>query len=282
MAGFTPVRTNDWSWDIEVTFDKNRSLVKKLWEDVKEYAIFNQYGVQYNAVVGQPLGVFSIPASEKVTDLNSPYYGYTVVNNTGFIIESDTEQEILGGSQPDFTLGITTRLQYRNLTFSILGDWRKGGYMYSGTAYLSLYTGNSTYTLFNERNSYIIPHSVKIVDGQYVENNIMIKADQVNYALGNPYFNPEVRKGIVIPKDYFKIREVALSYQIPDVYLSRTPLKAASVSLIGRNLFLFTPKKNNYVDPEASNLGDDILSEFGETTGLSSVRNYGFNIKLSF
>lgn len=110
----------------------------------------------------------------------------------------------------------------------------------------------------------------------------MIRADQISYALGNPSINPEVRKGYVIPKDYFKIREIALSYTLPEKYLIRTPLTAASFSLIGRNLFLFTPKKNNYVDPEVSNFGDDILTEFGETSGGSSTRNYGLGIKLSF
>ncbi|MCC8094516.1 MAG: SusC/RagA family TonB-linked outer membrane protein [Tannerellaceae bacterium] len=230
---FTFVHTYNWKWDVGITFARNRSLVKKLWEDVQEYTIFGQLGVQYVAAVGYPIGVFTIPAAEKVTDENSPYYGYTVVNNNGFIIESDTEKEVLGYSQPDFTMGIRSSLKYKNVQFTLLGDWRKGGYMYSGTAFISLYNGNSTHTLFNERNSYIVPNSVKIVNGEYVENNLMIKTNQINYALGNPSFNPEVRRGYIIPKDYFKIREISLSYLIPETYLQCIPVTSASVSLVG-------------------------------------------------
>lgn len=135
MMDLIVLQTYDWKWELGVTFAKNKSLVKKLWDNVTEYTIVSQLGVQYIAMVGQPLGVFSIPASEKVTDENSPYYGYTVVNNSGFPIESDTQKEILGGSQPDFTMGFTTHLKYKNLSLHVAGDWRKGGYMYSGTAF---------------------------------------------------------------------------------------------------------------------------------------------------
>ncbi len=64
--------------------------------------------------------------------------------------------------------------------------------------------------------------------------------------------------------------------------LAKTPFQQVSLALVGRNLLLFTPKENNYVDPEVSNLGNDLLSEFGETTGTSSTRNIGVNVKVVF
>ena len=44
----------------------------------------------------------------------------------------------------------------------------------------------------------------------------------------------------------------------------------------------FIGQQYNYVDPEVSNLGNDLLSEFGETTGTSSTRNIGVNVKVVF
>ena len=86
----------------------------------------------------------------------------------------------------------------------------------------------------------------------------------------------------VIPKDYFKIREITLSYDVPKKFLSSTPLSKVVLSFIGRNLFLFTPKKNNYVDPEVANMGNDLNSEFGEISSAASYRTFGGAIKVEF
>ena len=135
---------------------------------------------------------------------------------------------------------------------------------------------------FTLPNSFIYPHSVKVVNGQYVENNIPVRADEMYNALGNYSYSPEVRRHFIIPKDYFRLREVSLSYSFPKSMLAKTPFQQVSLALVGRNLLLFTPKENNYVDPEVSNLGNDLLSEFGETTGTSSTRNIGVNVKVVF
>ncbi|WP_419520750.1 hypothetical protein, partial [Alistipes putredinis] len=37
---------------------------------------------------------------------------------------------------------------------------------------------------------------------------------------------------------------------------------------VGHNLLLITPKHQNYIDPESSNFGNDISSEFGENLFL--------------
>ena len=58
------------------------------------------------------------------------------------------------------------------------------------------------------------------------------------------------------------------------------PILYGQVSLIGRNLFMWTPKKNNYVDPEGTNYGNDILSEIGEFGAAPTNRTFGGGIKV--
>lgn len=278
----TPVRKGDWEWEVGVTFAKNNSKVIELWDGLEEYSYTSSRGVYYVLREGGPIGEFRIPAVAKVTDKNSPYYGYEIVNNNGWYNTDATSYEYLGCSQANFTMGFTTNLKWKDLSFSLVGDWRNGGHMYSETAYISHFNGNSTQTVYNERDSYIIPHTVKVVNGEYVENNIPVKANQMNYAQGNYSYNQQLRRHFVLPRDYFKIREVALSYNLPSKLLKKTFLNQVTISAIGRNLFLGTPERNNYVDPEASNLGNDLLSEFGESGGTISTRNYGFGLKVVF
>lgn len=282
MVNVTPIRTKDWEWNVGATFSKNNSKVKELWDGLDEYTYTSWRGVEYVLKVGGPVAQYRVPMANRVTDKNSPYYGYTIVDNNGFQSDSQTEKEYIGSSEADFTMGFNTTLKWKNFTFSATADWRKGGYMVSNTSYITHFNGNSTQTVFNERNSFIYPNSVRVVNGEYVENNIPVYSNNMNYAQGNYSYSPQARREFVIPKDYFKLREVVLSYNFPKNMLDKTPFKQLMVSLVGRNLLLFTPKKNNYVDPEVSNLGNDLMSEFGETIGTSSTRNFGGSIKVVF
>lgn len=282
MLNVTPVRTKDWEWEVGATFTKNWSKVVELWDGLDEYTYTTWRGIEYVMKVGEPVGVFRIPSVATVTDKDSPFYGYQIVNNNGFLTQSNTEKEVVGASQPDFILGLNTSLKWKNLRLTVVGDWHKGGYLVSHTSYISHFNGNSTQTVFNERNSFVYPQSVKVVNGEYVENNIPVKANQMNYAVGNYSYNPELRRDFILPRDYFKIREITLTYDFPGQWLKKTPFTKVAVSLIGRNLFLITAKKNNYVDPEATNMGNDLYSEFGETTGVSSTRNIGGALKVVF
>ncbi|MFT4224421.1 SusC/RagA family TonB-linked outer membrane protein [Dysgonomonas sp.] len=281
-AGVTPVRSHDWEWNVNATFTKNTGKVLELWDGLQEYNIVSWRGIEYRMRLGEKIGTFQVPDVARVTDENSPYYGYMIVNNNGFPTQATTAKKIIGSSQPDFILGLNTSIKYKDFRLTVVGDWHKGGWMASNTSYITHFNGNSTQTVYNERNSFIYPKSVKIVNGQYVENNIPVMANQVNYALGNYSYNPLIRDEIVIPKDFFKIREITLSYDLPKKTLSKTPLSKVTLSFIGRNLFLFTPKKNNYVDPEVANMGNDLSSEFGELSSAASYRSIGGAIKVEF
>ena len=83
-------------------------------------------------------------------------------------------------------------------------------------------------------------------------------------------FGPNIMK-----KDYMKLREVTITYNLPASKLGKT-FKGASVSLVGRNLLYF-----------AKGLDDLDLDQFPGMTGYSALqsptmRRYGININLTF
>lgn len=277
----TPVRAGDWEWEIGTTFAKNNSKVIELWDGLDEYSYTSSYSVYGVLKVGEPLLQFRIPALQTVEDPNSPYYGYTVVNNNGVPIVDSSKYKYLGSSQPDFTMGFNTTLRWKDFTFTAVGDWRHGGVMYSRTANITGFNGNATFTVQNERDPFILPKTVKQVNGEYVENNIPIMASYWPTAFGNQSM-ARVRENWVLPKDYFKLREVTLAYTLPSKLIKKSFLKQVTVSAIGRNLYLGTPAENNLVDPESTNLGNDLTSEFGESGGTISTRNFGFGLKVVF
>ncbi|MDR0972714.1 MAG: SusC/RagA family TonB-linked outer membrane protein [Prevotellaceae bacterium] len=282
LASVTPVRTRDWEWEVGVSFSKNWSKVVELWDDVTEYNLRNFRGVYQTMKVGEPISVLRLYDANKVLDTTSPYYGYYIVNNNGYYVVSGTEMKTIGPTQPDFIAGVTTSLKYKNFRLYVVGDWHAGGWMTSNTAYITHFNGNATPTLYNERRSFIFPHSVKQVNGEYVENNIPVAETNMYAVLGNYSTNPTIREQFTLPRDYFKIREITLTYDMPRSLIAKLPVSKLSLSLIGRNLFMWTPKANNYVDPEVSNRGNDLASELGESTSTLSMRNIGASIKVEF
>ena len=89
-------------------------------------------------------------------------------------------------------------------------------------------------------------------------------------------------ENMVLDRTFVKLRELTLSYAIPKRIMANCPLKALEVSLVGRNLLMWTPKTNNFVDPEATNYGNDLLSDFGEFSAGPSSRFFGGNVKITF
>ncbi|TCN70252.1 SusC/RagA family TonB-linked outer membrane protein [Acetobacteroides hydrogenigenes] len=280
-----PVRTSDLEWEVGVTFAKNKSKVKELWAGTDRYRIASGYEIDFMAIVGQPLGQFLAPAELRVAE--GEHAGKIVVNSAGRPLVDAGKKDNVGTSQPDFTMGFNTRLTYKGITLSGVFDWRKGGQFWSYTSHIMNFNGNATKTTFNERQPFVIPNSVKQagVDANgkpiYVENDIPI----TNYETYNYYNNSKntpIQKTFVLPKDYLKLREIAVSYSLPKKFFKSGYVKGVSIGVVGRNLFLWTPKDNNFVDPEATNYGNDITSELGEFAAAPTTRNYGGSIKIVF
>ncbi|MEN6618604.1 MAG: SusC/RagA family TonB-linked outer membrane protein [Rikenellaceae bacterium] len=277
MLSGTPIKTKDVQWNIGATFTKNWSEVKKLWDDVKEYTMTSAYQVSYVAEVGKPLGQFKIPAVLKDEQ------GRTVVTSAGLPQIDNTKKETLGTSNADFQMGFNTKISYKDFSLSAVLDWRKGGYFYCYTAQLYYFSGNATPTVYNDRQPFIVPNSVKKAsDGSYVENDIPIRwANTYNYY--NNASNYSQYKNWVLKKDYVKLRELVLSYNLPKKICEKTKaIQGVTISAIGRNLFMWTPKENNFVDPEGTNYGNDITSEFGEFASAPTYRTFGGSIKITF
>jgi hypothetical protein len=158
--------------------------------------------------------------------------------------------------------------------------------MYSYTKRLSHFTGNGLETTYNNRNPFIIPNSVVevltngVVTG-YKENTKAVGFEDITdfYNAGN---NPGIENTHVIDKSFVRLRSVALTYNFPSAIIRRMGLQNASLSVYGKNLALWTPNENPYVDPELSTFGSGLLSEQGEFAANPTQRTYGASIKLTF
>lgn len=275
VLNLIPIKTENFQWDFTTTFAKNKSKVTDVIGDTQKVLLAQNYGVSFNAVVGQPLGVFStfVPTTNDL--------GQFIVDGDGYYVATSDEQ-IVGTSERDFVMGFKNTFKYKNLALSFGIDWKQGGDMYSYTKRLSYFTGNGIETIYNDRNPFIIPNSVvDNGDGTYSENTTPVSYEHIT-DFYNTQNNPGSERAHVIDKTFVRLRDVSLTYNIPAKLFKNTGIAAASFSIYGKNLALWTPGENSYVDPELSTFGTGLLSEQGEFGTNPSQSSYGATLKLTF
>jgi hypothetical protein len=281
----TPVLTRDFRWDMTYTFTKNVNKVEELYDDVQSTTIYGlTAGPQLDVVVGEPLGVWRDYKVETVDDEASPYFGKTIVDMvTGYPVMSSTEKEILGKADPNFMMGLNNVLSYKNLSLGFAFDYRKGGLMYSATKSIAMFTGNEVSTTYNDRDAWVWPDAVyENLDGEYVENNIPVDAYYNMNGVHYDNYNYYKYRDLLVDKTYLKLREVNLTYRLPAKWFEGLKwLSGAEASVIGRNLLMWTPKQG-LIDPDMTNYGNDLTSQFGEFYGAPSVRTFGGSLKVIF
>jgi TonB-linked SusC/RagA family outer membrane protein len=276
VLNIVPVRTEDFEWNFTTTFTKNKSEITNILGDTKKLALATNYGVSFNAVLGEPLGVFYAVVPKK-NDL-----GQYIVNPTSGMYEVTDDEQKIGTSQRDFIMGFKNKITYKDLSLSFGIDWKQGGQMYSYTKRLSHFSGNGIETTYNGRNAFIIPNSVvENTDGTFSENTTAISSENVTNFY-NTQNNPGIEQTHVIDKTFVRLRDVSLTYNVPSSIIKNMGLSNAAFSIYGKNLALWTPNENPYIDPELSTYGSGLLSEQGEFGANPSQRTYGASIKLTF
>ncbi len=289
-VGIVPVRTKDWEWHLGYTFSKNNNKVKSLWDDVQEYQIYGlTKGPQLKSKVGESLTTWVDYKINKVEDKSSPYYGMTIVNqNTGLPTYDESNYTTLGKAEEDYTMGLNNTIRYKRLSFGFNFDFRHGGLMYSATKATLYFTGNAEETMYNLRDPWIYPNSVVQVgkDGAgnpvYAENDRPINSFYNVHGLYNDANNYAVYRDFLIEKTYVKLRELNISYTLPDKWFENVRwLSSINVSLVGRNLLMWTPNQG-LVDPDNTNYGNDLTSQYGEYFSAPSTRTFGGSVKIVF
>lgn len=272
----TPIRTKDMEWEVFGNYSKNTNILDELTDGLDVLQIGGTNSMNYVARPGHPVGLY------EGTVLAKDDQGRTIVNAQG-LPTFDSEYQVLGNSQNDFRIGGGTSLKYKNYRVHATFDYRKGGKMYSRTAEILYFTGNALPTTYNDRQPFIVPNSVQVVGGTSVENTTPISGFANNM---NLYYNQSYNAGIgaaysLVDKTFFKLRELSLTYEVPKTVLPKQ-ISNLELSLVGTNLFIWTPNSNLYTDPEQTTFGNDLNADFGDFGATPTTRSIGFNVRLGF
>lgn len=295
----TPLKNpTGFSWDIDVNWSANRSTVKELYTDpesgqeINNYVMADRY-ITVEARVGERMGdmygigferVSSDP-NDKYYDASGQYVGQVVYSANGKPVAT-TERIKLGNYNPDWMAGVRNTFNYKGVGLSILFDTRQGGEIYSHTQTVGREGGiivetlegrQDGYDLTKEGNGVIGDGVVQGADGSFAPNTTKLSAREwhTSYTLGR-----RLVEGVIYDASFTKLREVQLSYTIPNKILGKSGVRDITLSIVGRNLMLWS--KVPHVDPETASTSGGTIIPGVESVAIPSTKSFGVNVGLKF
>ncbi len=271
------IKSRMFDWRMYGSWAKNENIVKEIIQndvDNDELVIYNNpvhfagHGsLNIIAAEGLPFGTF------KGTTYVYDDQGRIVVDAVGNPKQSDN-LEYLGSYQPDFLASLGTELTFKKrLTVRALLDGKKGGLFYSGTKLSTENNGTAITTITNDRLPFVVPNSV-VEDGNggYTPNTTETNA----YAItrGTP------AGAYLLDASYLKLREVAISYNIPTSNIRF--IEGLTIGVFAKNLKYWVAKENTFADPEVGGVGAASDAAGIETTTTPTSKSFGVELKLNF
>lgn len=319
LVSANPIRTKNFSWDMNVNFTRNRNKIIELAEGVTskelEYAFgadvvsVARVGKQYGLIITN-YGYATNEAGQKLLKANGSYYR-----------NSDLGQPAkeLGTMMEKFLASTSQNFRFKNIFLSFQIDAKIGGLMSSATHQYGSTNGSLKSTLFGrsaefgglERKVYengvvtavyndgIIPDGVfapgieiQGIDGQMYDVSGMTYRQAVEQGIVEPVsarlhyarltqWSTGIREYSTFENSWVAVREVSVGYTLPNTLASKVKLNSLRVSLIGRNLgYLHTTTKDG-IHPEAG-LISNRAGAFAEYGGLPYIRSIGFKVDAAF
>ncbi|WP_068473903.1 SusC/RagA family TonB-linked outer membrane protein [Saccharicrinis aurantiacus] len=273
----TPVKTQDFAWNINFNFARNKNLVKNL-----------PNGLDKIQLARAPFGGAYINATEGATFQEVYAINYLEDGNGNKVIDPETgfyatgELESVGSVLPDYTAGLKNSFSYKNWDAGFLIDMSKGGVYYSLTNMWSMYSGMAEETATPTSNGNTIREDGLVLggvvdngDGTFSPNETRIsgQAYSQNFYHGNG--TPSATS--IFDASYFKLREVTLGYTLPKF---SDVIQSLRVSAYGRNLAVWG-LDNKGIDPEAIVGGNGNIQGI-EGGAVPSTASYGLNVQIKF
>lgn len=277
-----PVETRYFRWNMGVNWSSNISYLRKVYDSLLNYIRIKP---------GERVDQLFINPFER-----NPATGAILYHNDGTPIINDQVYKFGGYANPDWIMGTTQTLNWKNIALTLEFDGSFGGKIFNLLDYKMWQSGahpqsdnEYRYQDWLHRNDpnykgTRIGVGDKVVSGEVkYDANGKVISDTRTFApnttpvleqnWANSYETADERR--YQSKTYFKLRGMTFTYRLaPAVVKKIKGLSAASVSVVMRNLMYFAPLKQIDMD----HWSYSSQSELEEP----SMRSIGFNLNVKF
>ena len=300
----TNIQNKDFTWKTGLNFSVDRNKITKLLNPIN--TTYNQSEAQFWTEVGQPVsmitgytaeGLFkdyqditthAIQTSNRVMTVGP---GGTWVGDIKFKdisgpngkpdgIIDQYDKHIIGNPWPKFTFGFNNSFSYKQFDLNIFIIGSIGNDILNYSRYQSE-IGNGTYgNYLKSVANFGMPSSYVPADSATV--TLLNPGYQIpRVAPGDPNGNNRINQWDIESGSYVRIKNVSLSYSLPNRWISKAGIKGVRVSANVQNLLTITKYKG--YDPEVgmNNYGGTLI--VGLDAGrYPNVRMYTFSVVADF
>lgn len=262
QVNITPIEQRNFQWNVRFNYSRNRNEVISIREGIESIFLGSSFGYAGSSASiqleqGEPFGnIYGTsyqryyadgePEDQLYLDEDRPI----VIGDDGFpVVNSD--QKVLGNAFPDWIGGIQNSFSFRNVSLSFLIDIQQGLDVYSQYDNFFAAFGITENTL--DRNEFKVFEGVT-ADGEPNQQEVWlgqgVGPDGNDYGAGfyrNTY--RRATENFVKDASFVKLRNINLSYSLPQGLIEQIPFKSVTASATANNIILYTPFEG--FDPES-------------------------------
>lgn len=266
----TPVKKDNFSWDVNYNFGYNQSKIVELAEGIDVLTLGSGIGgPQMINAVGLPYS--TVRAYVMRRDAN----GTLVYNKaTGY---EDRVLSDIGVGNPPYLMGLGNNFRYKRFSLTVDIDSKFGAVGYSNLIQYATRFGHTVQTLPGREGGLTVT-GVDQTGAPYTKVWSVVDLDTYYNNYGNAYPGQWVYK-----TDFIKLRRAVLKYNLPVSALKFMRVQGASIGITGLNLAtLYQDKriKEAGIDPEMQETVGNAQGSQG--VSMPRTRNIGFNLNLRF
>lgn len=276
------------NWNLSLNMAHNESSVVNLAPGLENYVLLQHWRMTVEARPGNPYGDLV------GYDVKRDGAGNKIIDSDGMYVRGD-KPVVLGNVMPDMVGGLRSDLRYRNWTLGLLVDFSLGGELFSGTnMYGYGYSGNLKGSLKGREAWYASEEAREEAGMSSAEWNptggVLVEGVTPEGEAVSRYVNPEkywgqysawgneIHEPFVYDASFVKLRELSLTFRLPDRWVKPLHLSNAAFSFIGRNLWLIYSGAPN-IDPEGYYTNGN--GQGFELYAYPTRRSVGFNLKFN-
>ena len=261
----TPIRTEDLQWTTAFNFTKNTNKIVDIGpDDDKEINLGSSEG--YTSKLKKGGSFNDLYVLKFLRDDQG-----RIIFDAGKPLRTATT-ELIGNLDPDWSLGWNNNITYKRFSLGMQINGKFGGKVFSQTESMLDGAGVSQRSADARDAGGVTVNGVDQTSGNAVTT---VPAETWFRAIGD---RNGIGEAYIYDRTNIRLSQLSLGYEL-DVDQLGLPIKSATLSFIGNNLFFFSKKAP--FDPEltmSTNRDAQGLDNFN----LPSTGTYGFNLKLTF
>jgi TonB-linked SusC/RagA family outer membrane protein len=290
-----PVKVADFSWHTGINWSLDRSTIKELDADNPDlvYTVnfaelmytHDKLGERRGALYSRYAKKFEYDPSIHSADLAA--YDGAMLHDPAKKIQRSDELTVLGNYNPDWIGSWHNSFQYKGFNLSVMLFCNYGNSFFAGFEKAFYRYGFAPETGVARNNGGVLPTNElwQEIAGDPSSIHPFRPGDEIN---AETYYKEHIGDGEnndywIRDGSFLKLKELSLTYTFPKAWLRQSFVKGVNLSLIGRDLAVWSEVK--YVDPEIYVTGSGSKTIPGASLpdgSIPSTRSIGFSVNLQF